>query len=313
MSNFIPWDSQPLEEWSNKYAPGKLIDLDGRKTHYIEMGSGEPVILIHGFNYDSYTWVNNLEALAAEYKVYALDLWGSGFSTREPEDHSFELFALQLRLFMDALKIEKASLVGHSMGGGTLIYFSLQHSNRVEKLILVGSVGIRSPLPLRGRFFQLPYIPEYLLGLNTNTIRRKNLESNWILNKQLLTDSYFEEATRFQKIKGSTSVQLSILRKNFFDTLNEEIRQLGQKKIPTLIIWGKEDFTVPLRCGEEMHRLIPGSRLETIDNAGHLSNFDQSTVFNELVAGFLSTGRTDPSSNNEEIHDGESYKAAQNN
>ena len=306
MNNFIHWDSQPLDEWSEKYAPGKFINLDGRKTHYIEMGAGKPVILVHGFNYDSYTWVNNLEALASEYKVYALDLWGSGFSTYEPENYSFELFAHQLRLFMDALEIKKAALAGHSMGGGTLIYFSLQHFYRVEKLILVGSVGIRSSLPLRGRFFQLPYIPEFLLGLNTNIIRQKNLESNWILNKQLLTNSYFEEATRFQKIKGSTRAQLSILRKNFFDTLTEEIGQLGQKKIPTLIIWGNEDVTVPLRCGEEMHRLMSGSRLEVIDNAGHLSNFDQSAVFNELVADFLSDGGLNLSPVTVEKQDGES-------
>jgi pimeloyl-ACP methyl ester carboxylesterase len=263
------------------------------------MGSGEPVILVHGFNYDSYTWVNNMEVLASEHKVYALDLWGSGFSTRELMDYSFELFAHQLLLFMDALKISKTSLVGHSMGGGTLIYFSLHHPSRVEKLILVNSVGISSPLPLRGKLFQLPYIPEFLLGLKTNYIRQKNLEDNWIFNKRLLTDSYFEEASRFQKIKDSTKIQLSILRKEFFNTLDEEIRQLGQKKIPTIIIWGKEDTSVPLRSGEEMHRLMPGSRFEIIDNAGHLSNFDQSTVFNELVTDFLSTGRTDPSANNE--------------
>ena len=310
MDNFIPWDSQPLDEWASKYAPGKFIDLDGRNTHYIEMGSGKPLILVHGFNYDSYTWVNNLEELAAEHKVYALDLWGSGFSTREPMDYGFELFAHQLLLFMDALEIKKASLAGHSMGGGTLIYFSLHHTNRVEKLILVDSVGIRNPLSLRGKFFQLPGISEVLLGLNTNFVRRKNMESNWIFNKQLLTDGYFEEATRCQKIEGSTEVQLSILRKDFFDTLEREIELLGQKSLPTLIVWGRESTMPPLHCGEEMHRLMPGSRLEIIDNAGHLSNFDQSAVFNELVADFLSAAAPDPSFNSEKIGERSSLQAA---
>ncbi|GMQ78224.1 MAG: alpha/beta hydrolase [Anaerolineae bacterium] len=312
MSNFIPWDSQPLDEWASKYAPGEFIDLDGRKTHYIEMGSGEPVILVHGFNYDSYSWVNNMEALASEHKVYALDLWGSGFSTREPLDYGYELFAHQLLLFMDALEISKASLVGHSMGGGTVIYFTLHHAGRVEKLILVNSVGIRNPLPLRGKLFQLPYIPEFLLGLKTNAIRQKNLKDNWIYNKRLLTDSYFEEATRFQKIKGSTKIQLSILRKEFFNTLDEEIKQLGQKMIPTIIIWGKEDSSIPIRIGEEMHRLMPGSRLEIIDNAGHLSNFDQSIVFDKLVADFLSADQPNPSLNPKETHDRSSLQAASN-
>lgn len=65
---------------------GKFIELGGHSTHYVERGAGEPVILIHGFFYDSYTWSNNLDALADRFKVYALDLWGFGYSTREPMD-----------------------------------------------------------------------------------------------------------------------------------------------------------------------------------------------------------------------------------
>ena len=58
MAEFIPWNSQPLDEWAKKHAAGKFTDLDGHSTHYIEKGAGEPVILIHGFFYDSYTWYN---------------------------------------------------------------------------------------------------------------------------------------------------------------------------------------------------------------------------------------------------------------
>jgi pimeloyl-ACP methyl ester carboxylesterase len=65
---------------------GKFIELGGHSTHYIERGAGEPIILIHGFFYDSYTWSNNLDALADRFKVYALDLWGFGYNTREPMD-----------------------------------------------------------------------------------------------------------------------------------------------------------------------------------------------------------------------------------
>ena len=83
MASFIPWDSQPLSEWAQKHARGKFIDLDGYQTHYIERGDGEPVILIHGFFYDSHMWDENIDALAEHYRVYALDLWGFGYSTRE--------------------------------------------------------------------------------------------------------------------------------------------------------------------------------------------------------------------------------------
>src|SRR5262249_29753140 len=144
MSARIPWSSQPLDSWAGKYATGKFVDLAGRRTHYIESGDGEPVILLHGFNYDSYLWAANLDALAQHFKVYALDLWGWGYSTREPLDYGYPLYADQLLLFMDSLGIERASLVGQSMGAGTAIQFCVQHPHRVYKLVLDAEVGIHT-------------------------------------------------------------------------------------------------------------------------------------------------------------------------
>jgi hypothetical protein len=79
MSDFTPWNSQPLESWAGKCGKGKFIDLEGRSTHYIEKGEGEAVILIHGFFYDSYMWSGKIDSLAEHFKVYAIDLWGCGW------------------------------------------------------------------------------------------------------------------------------------------------------------------------------------------------------------------------------------------
>ncbi len=121
MVKFIPWNSQPLDKMADRHANGKFIELDGNTTHYIEKGEGDPVILIHGFFYDSYMWNNNIDVLAEKFKVYAIDLWGFGYSTREPMDYGYPLYARQLDLFMDALNLPHASLIGQSMGGGTII------------------------------------------------------------------------------------------------------------------------------------------------------------------------------------------------
>ena len=287
MSDFIPWNSQPLEEWSNKYAKGAFIDLDGRKTHYLEKGAGPTLILIHGFNFDSYTWISNIDALAAEFKAYALDLWGFGYSTRDPLDYSYALYVEQIQLFMDALNIDKASLAGHSMGGGTAMIFALENRTSVEKLVIVDNAGYPLSLPLRGKIFQLPYLAEFMLGLNIDAVRRKNISDYWIYNKDLITSQYFEEATRFQKIKGTTEILLKILRKNFFFTLEDEIRQLGQMDIPTLIVLGRMDTTVHLDTAEATHRLLEGSKFEILDEAGHMSNYDRAEAFNKLVLDFL--------------------------
>ena len=287
MSNFIRWNSQPLDVWSSKYAQGKFVDLAGRKTHYIEKGEGKPVLLLHGFFYDSYLWAANIDVLAENFKIYALDLWGFGYSTREPLDYDYQLYVDQVLLFMDSLGIGRASLVGQSMGGGTAILFCVQHRERVDKLLLVDPAGLPNPLPQAAKFYNLPGIGEFFLSLNTNAIRRKNLRDFWIHNTELLTESYFSNVTRFQKIKNTTEVLLTILRKQFFDKLRDDIHCLAQMEVPILLVWGKEDQAIPLRCGQEMHRILTSSHLEVIDNAGHVPNFECADEFNQLAVDFL--------------------------
>lgn len=289
MAEFIPWNSQPLDEWAKKHAKGKFIKLDGYSTHYIEKGEGEPVILIHGFLYDSYMWNKNLDVLADRFKVYAVDLWGFGYSTREPMDYGYPLYANQLLKFMDALNIQKASLIGQSMGGGTSIFFSVNHRDRVNKLILVDPAGMPNPLPLIGKITNLPKIGEFLLGLKSDFYRKMVLSTTFIYDKEFVTESYFENVTRFHKIKGTTEILLKILRKQFFHTLPDEVHSLGETDMPILIIFGRQDKAVPLERGEEMHKVLRGSHLEIFEQAGHCPHDEQSQKFNQLAVDFLSS------------------------
>lgn len=287
MSGFVPWNSQPLEDWASKYASGKFIELDGLSTHYIEKGSGEPVILLHGFFFDTYMWNKNIDVLAEKYKVYALDLWGFGYSTREPLDYGYPLYTKQLLKFLEALEIPKASLIGQSMGGGTIISFTVSNRERVNKIVLVDAAGIPNRLPIMGRISNLPKMGEFMYGLNNNIIRKMTLGNTFLHNKHIITEEYFENATRFHKIKGTTEVMLRVTRKQFFDTLTEEIEKLSMLDVPILIVWGREEKSIPLAVGEEMHKILKGSRLEILDQAGHCAHDDQSTIFNQLALDFL--------------------------
>ena len=190
-------------------------------------------------------------------------------------------------MFMDALDIQQASLAGQSMGGGTAIKFCVQHRQRINKLILVDAAGIPHGLPLTGKFFNLPGVGEFFLGLNNNLIRRKNLADVFIHNKNLITDNYFENVTRFHKIKGTTERMLTILRKKFFHTLSDQLQQLSQLDVPILIVWGRKDKGIPLKKGEEMHKKLKGSRFEILDNAGHVPNYECAEEFNKLSLDFL--------------------------
>ncbi len=287
MSDFVPWNSQPLDAWAGRYARGKFIDLNGRKTHYIEKGEGKPVILLHGFFYDSYLWAENIDALAAHFKVYALDLWGCGYSTRDALDYGYPLYAEQLLQFIDRLDIRSASLVGQSMGAGTAMLFCVQHRSRVEKLILVDAAGLPNPLPFMARVLNLPGVGEFFLGLSTDEIRKAGLKTSFIHNEKLLTQDYVENVTKAHKIKGSLEIGIQIQRAKFFDTLSNEIHQLAEMNVPTLLIWGREDTAISLEHGQELTRILRGSRLEVLDHAGHVPNFERAEVFNPLVLDFL--------------------------
>ena len=109
-----------------------------------------------------------MDVLAEHYKVYALDLWGFGYSTREFLDFEYPLYAKQLKLFMDALDIPKASLIGQSMGGGTIIQFCLNNRERVDKIVLVDPAVLPNELPLMGRIANIPGVGEFLFGMNSN-------------------------------------------------------------------------------------------------------------------------------------------------
>lgn len=287
MNDYIPWNSQSLEVWRRKHAPGRTIELDGRSTHYLKAGGGETLILLHGFNMDHNTWASNFNALALEYTVYAVDLWGLGYSTREVADPGYALYCEQLLRFMDALEIESATLVGHSMGGGTAITFTIHYPERVRRLILVDSTGIPNNLPLRSKLFSLPGVGEFLTGINNDYFRRKNLKDIWFHEQERLTDEVFQQITRFQKIKGTSEILLDILRRDFFHTLDSEIDQLGELAVPILVVWGRHDASIPLEIGREMHRRLPGSSLKIIDNGGHMPNWDSPAEFNQALLDFI--------------------------
>ena len=228
-----------------------------------------------------------MDVLSTRFKVYAPDHWGFGYSTREPLDYGYPLYVDQLLGFMDKLGLEQASLVGHSIGGGTAILFAVQSRKRVNKLVLVDSAGIPNPLPFRAKLFNLPGVGEFLMRLNTDAVRKKNLADLWIHDMENVSDQDFENLMRFQKIKGSNEVLLSVLRKQFFNTLGDEINQLAKLDIPVLIVWGGDEANIPLERGQEMHQILQGSRLEIIKGAGHMPNFEKPEVFNELAIDFL--------------------------
>lgn len=273
-----------------QFAKGKFITIEGKKVHFVEKGTGKPIILIHGFLYHTVMWKKNIDALAKKFKVYAIDLWGWGYSERlAPKKFSFELYGKQITGFMDAMNIRAATLVGQSMGGGISVYVAAHHPERVDRLILVAPAVIPYPATTISKIYQLPFIGEFLNAIPGDALMKSNIESIWFYDKEKVSEAYIEEVLQPHCIKGSSAGGMYILRNVLKPPLVEsEANLLAKMNKQILIVHGREDKSVPLDRSQSLKDLWKGSKLEIFDQAAHSPHEEYPDRFNKLAIEFLS-------------------------
>ncbi len=274
-----------------KFAKGKFVTVEGKKVHYVEAGNGPPVILIHGFLYHTVMWKKNIDVLSEKFKVYAIDLWGWGYSERLREnEYGFERYGKQILGFMDALNIKKATLAGQSMGGGISVYVAGHYPERVERLILIDPAVIPYPMTTIGKIYQLPFIGEFMNAIPGDALMKNNIRTIWFYDKEKATEEYCKEVLQPLSIKGSSSGTMFILRNVLKEPyVEKEANLLGKMNIPTLIIHGREDKAIPLDRSKKLNDLWKGSKLVIFDKAGHSPHEEYPEKFNKLALEFLST------------------------
>ncbi|MEA2639545.1 MAG: hypothetical protein QOF51_939 [Chloroflexota bacterium] len=225
---------------------------------YQVAGHGEPVVLVHGLCGSTRWWAKNIDALAAWYRVYTVDLAGFGRSRRCGR-FVLEDAAGQLAAWMDSVGLPHAAFVGHSMGGLIVTQLALQAPERVDHLVLVNPTLIPFAWGYGGHLLRmaraLPRVPiSFLAVLVTDTLRA-GLWPVWQVAQQLLAADIHQE--------------------------------LGRVTQPVLAIWGEQDDIVPPALGVQVVAAIPGARLAVIEGAGHVPMWERPSVFNRTVLGFL--------------------------
>ena len=278
------------EEGIQRFAKGKFVAVDNKKVHYVEKGDGKPIILIHGFLYHTVMWKKNIDALAEKFKVYAIDLWGWGYSERlKKMEYSFELYGNQIRGFMDALNIKRATLVGQSMGGSISVYVAAHFPERVDRVILVGPAVFPYPMTTVGRIYQLPFIGEFMNAIPGDALMKNNIKTIWFFDKGKVTEAYAKEVLQPLCIKGSHAGAMYILR-NVLKApyVEREARGLAKMNKPSLILHGREDKAIPLDKSRALHDLWKGSKLVIFEKAGHSPHEEYPERFNKLAIDFLS-------------------------
>ena len=258
----------------------KTVTVFGANIHYVEAGDpAKPnVILLHGMGGNSANWALNIPALAANYHVIAPDQIGFGKSDKPMIKYRVGTYVDFLDKFMSETKIEKASLVGNSLGGWIAGLMAIKYPNRVEKIVLADAAGI-----LPANFNEADI---YSLNNSTRDEIRANLKRIFatpaLQNNEALVDQFMTARVAVGDGGTINSLIESIKRKE--DFLND---RLGEIKKPTLIVWGKQDGLLPVADAYTFNKGIAGSQLVIFDACGHAPPFEKAADFNKAVLAFL--------------------------
>jgi len=272
------------------------IRLHGHRVSYRIGGSGPLLVLVHGITSSSQNWEPVLPLLAERFTVVAPDLLGHGASAKPQGDYSLGAYACLVRDLLLALGHERATIVGHSLGGGVAMQFSYQFPERVERLVLVSSGGLGQDVHPLLRAAALP-ASEFVLPLITaRPLRDAGAAVGHLLGRVGLTiGSDLGEMAR-----GLASLADLSARQAFVHTVRAVIDPTGQRvdatdrlylaeTVPTLLIWGGRDRIIPAAHGTHAQALMPGSRLEVFDQAGHFPHHDEPVRFFAAVRDFMET------------------------
>jgi len=266
-------------------APGSFIEVDGVRLHYVSAGQGSPVLLIHGLGASTFSYRYTIPELSRHFRVIAPDLLGFGYSARPADaDYSLTAQARRLRALLDALGIERAAVVGHSMGGALAMRFATSYAERVSRLVLIDSAVDRE-LRRGGRLvwlFQALLPVGALFTIHSRRFRRRALRVS-VHDPAHVTDEVVEGYFRPARMKG----HLRALGRTMASWWQDELVEPERIAQPTLLLWGEHDRLLPPRVGEELARRIPNAKLMVVPSAGHQVPEEQPALANRLLLDFL--------------------------
>ncbi len=264
---------------------GATVIADGIATNYLDEGSGAPVVLVHGsgpgVSADA-NWRLTMPVLAADFRVLAPDLVGFGFTER-PGDvaYNMETWTAQLLGFLDALGIERAHLVGNSFGGGVALRLATQHPDRVDRLVLMGSVGVP---------FTITDGLDSVWGYEPSEQAMRALLDIFAWSRELVTDELARlryAASVEPGVQEAYAAMFPAPRQRWVDSMVTPDDQLRSLEHPTLIVHGHDDRVIPVSNALHLLDVIPRSELHVFGQCGHWTQIEHAAAFAALVSDFL--------------------------
>ncbi len=277
--------TQVLDETSTSH----FVQAGDVRIHYNDVGSGDPVIMLHGTGPGASSWSNfksNVAAFSERYRALLVDMPQYGKSQKVAFEGGRLTFTSRvLRDFMDAMGIERAHFVGNSMGGQVAIKLAIDSPERVDKLVVIGSnpvsYSLFSPMPLEG----IKHIAGYYRGEGGPSLEKLRRLFQTILYDPSFLD---EEALR-QRYEASIEPEVVELMTRTPPANQDLTAELHQMRAPCLIIWGADDRLGALDVGLLMLRRFPNARMHIFNRCGHWAQVEHADAFNRLVIDFLAS------------------------
>lgn len=266
-------------------ALGKTISVGGLTTNYHESGDGQTAVLLHGSAHgvSAYAnWHQTIPYLSERLHILAPDIPGFGYTERTGFTYGMPSWVEHILQFLDALKIDKASFVGNSFGGGLSLAIACMAPDRVEKLVLMGSGGL-SFKPTPGLIRAWSYTP--------TKRNMQDLLETFVFDKSLVTDELIEQRYQASLLPGAGDVFKYLAPPHFRDpgykTGGIPEQQLRAISHDTLILHGREDPIIPPALSVKLNQLIDRSELHIFGQCGHWVQAEHKNRFNRLVRDFL--------------------------
>jgi pimeloyl-ACP methyl ester carboxylesterase len=285
--------------------------VHGHRHAYVRAGSGPVLLLLHGIANNCDTWSGVIDRLAQTHTVIAPDLLGHGESDKPRGDYSVAAYANAMRDLLAVLDVERATVVGHSLGGGIALQFAYQFPERCERLVLVGSGGLGPELTPALRAATLPGAELVLTALTgVSGPLRAGMQALEAVGQVTSWKRVRDLAGAGEALLGLKDLEA---RRAFLRTLRGVVDARGQtvtatdrlylaEAVPMLVIWGSRDPIVPPAHAETVRSLVPTARVEVFEGAGHWPHLDDPDRFCALLLEFLAT--TEPAA-----HDRDSWRA----
>jgi pimeloyl-ACP methyl ester carboxylesterase len=273
----------PHEPKKTAWGPAHFVTIDGTRVHYVDVGEGPPVVLVHGFASSLNAWAGLIEALKKTHRVVALDLKGFGWTDRPEGDYSPRAQAKLVVGLMDALGIDHADVVAHSWGSSVTLELALDAPKRVDRIALYDAWVYEDQLPTFFLWARAGGVGEALFGMFYDE-RPDDKIAGAFYDKKYVTEELVESVEEQLDRPGTTAAALAAVRGQRYADVEKKYATIDK---PVLLLWGREDKVTTLEYGERLSKDLPRAKLVVYPQCGHFPMIEAKAPSTRELVEFL--------------------------